>query len=386
MSYLKLPIETNPDAIEEALYDLYSTAFPGWEPTAGDPLVWIAKWGAAQVTDLASLASDVSGEVFHDFGRLVVGLSPIEAAPALAEATFVAVDDAGYTIPAGTQIEVATSGDEAVGFETVADATINPGSTTVTGVELRALVDGSEANGVTGVATSVDSFYWIDSITLTTTSSGGVDAENPDTYRNRLAAEVQVLTAVPVLPRDVEVLSRRVAGVGRATALDGYNPADSTFDNERMVTVAVVDAAGEALGTPTKDEVDALLQARREINFVFNVIDPTYNTVKVDVDAVSMPGYDPAAVDAAIVAALNAYLSPANWGGPISLDQDPATWRNKTTVRRFDLIALVDNVPGVDYVTGLTLALEADVLGSANVTLTGAAPLPRPGTITVDVT
>jgi hypothetical protein len=97
----------------------------------------------------------------------------------------------------------------------------------------------------------------------------------------------------------------------------------------------------------------------------------------------ALAGYDPAAVEASVEAAIAAYLSPAGWGIPAN---DPLGWETDTIVRRFELISLVDRAAGVDYVTALTLAKGADALGTADVTLDGAFALPQAGAINATVT
>lgn len=483
-SFYELQVTTNPEEDLEAFVAEMQAAFPGWEPSEGNLEYWIARWAAEQKADEAELIVDVSGEVFHRFGTEILGLPPISAAAATADATFTLTDDDGHTIPEGTQLEVVV-GDTHYGFATTAELIVANGDTAGT-VEVSALVEGEEANSITGTVEMIDSLTFVDSVALDAAPSGGVDAEDPDDYRDRLKAELGLLTPRPILPADVEVMARRVAGVDRAVAIDGhdigvdevqsiiatggtagtftltysgqttaaiaYNAAAAavqtalealsniavgdvtvtggplpdtavvvTFtgtlaktdvatmtvtdsitdgtaavtvvtagvapseDNEKTLSVAVVDENGAALSTEIKDEVATLLEAEREVNFIFYVIDPTLNPIAVDVDLVARPGFDVAGVDAAVVQAITDYLDPANWGLPAENDNAPGGWRNQTTVRRFELITLVENIDSVDYVTALQLVAEGGSLGTADVTLSGAAPLAQAGTITVDV-
>lgn len=122
----------------------------------------------------------------------------------------------------------------------------------------------------------------------------------------------------------------------------------------------------------------------RELTFIFNVIDATYTDVDVDAPATALAGFDTSIVEDSIVAAISDYLSPANWGIP-SGDSTRKLWRNVTTVRRNELIALVNSVEGVDYVGNLRLALGGDPLGTVDITLDGPAALSRPGDVTATV-
>ena len=121
------------------------------------------------------------------------------------------------------------------------------------------------------------------------------------------------MTPRPILPQDFAVLARDIAGVERATAIDGYNPADQTTNNERMVTVAVVDADGEALNATIKQQVDDYLESLREVNFIVHVVDPNYTTIDVTFNVKAIPGYTASELEAATEAAIANYLSPANW-------------------------------------------------------------------------
>ena len=80
------------------------------------------------------------------------------------------------------------------------------------------------------------------------------------------------------------------------------------------------------------------------------------------------PGYTTAEVDAAVTAALEAFLSPDTW-----------PW--EATVRRNDLIALIEGVEGVAYLTAGHPTTPA-----ADVALSGAAPLADAGTINITAT
>lgn len=148
---------------------------------------------------------------------------------------------------------------------------------------------------------------------------------------------------------------------------------------ERAVTVIVVDEAGQPCSSLVKNTVDALLQARRETNFVVAVTDPRYRAVDVTFTARRLDGYDSADVEAAAEAAVAEYLSPAAWG--VQGDQQEPSWAAQTHVRVNELIAVIDRVAGVHYVSALTVNG-----GSADVLLPRPGGLPTAGTITGTIT
>ena len=172
-----------------------------------------------------------------------------------------------------------------------------------------------------------------------------------------------MLSPRPILPNDFAVLALDVPGVARAVAIDGYNPSTGTYNNERMVTVAVTDAQGEVVSAEIKSAVAASLDVKREVNFAVHVIDPTYVTVDVNATIKAQNGYDPAAVATAATQAVTAFLQPYSWH-----------WTN--TLRYNQLLAVLAQVPGVLYVDNINTPSEDLYLGSA-------ASLVRPGQISV---
>jgi len=240
---------------------------------------------------------------------------------------------------------------------------------------------GPAANGLAaGPLTLVDNLAFVSSIVSTAVSTGGVAAETQAAYLSRLSGELALLAPRPIIPSDFSALARNQPGVARATTLDGYNPAGGTSNNPRMVTVACVDAAGNALTAGAQGAVSAALQAQREVNFVVNVVAPSYTSVDVSAQIVATRGANINTVQAAAQAALAAFLNPASWGGP------PPAWMNNTTVRYLSVAGLLADLPGVGYIQGIQLAVTGNTMLAQDVQLVGAIPLPRPGNIGVNVT
>lgn len=382
--YIGYPIETNPDDLAQDAFDYISANVPDWEPHDGQFEVWLIEALSQMAAEARDVASDVPVTIFRYFGASILNLPPIDAAAASVNSTWTMVDTAGYTIEEGTVVGIPSAG-ELIPFEVDADVTIAPGSasTPAGSVVLRAQVEGEEANGLSGTPELIDTNDDVTSIALVGSTSDGVDAEEDAAYLARLAAELQLLTPRPILPQDFAVLARRVAGVDRATAIDGYNPTGPLTNQERTVSVAVIDEDGEAVSTAVKNEVDALLEAEREVNFDVFVIDPTYTIIDVNVTVMMYAGWDSADVDARVGEALAEYLSPANWGLPVT--GETREWTNVQTVRHTELISEADRVEGVHYVDSLTFGVQGGTISTGNTALNGAAALPRPGTINVTV-
>lgn len=389
-NYIEFQFSTDPSELWQDAVDYIKDRVPGWEPSEGSFINIQLEAESNMAAEVRDIGAVMPKAAFRAFGAKIINIPPADEAFATVPSTWTAKDNAGYTIIAGTLVAIPIDGSSNAGFEVVDDVTIPAGSTATAAGEviLQAVLPGSQATDLGGVGVLVDvvdSVAFVDNVALTAATSGGVDAEDDDAYLDRLSDELRLLTPRPILPEDFAVLARNTVGVGRAVALDGYNPADDTYNNERMVTVAVVDIDGNNLTMPIKDAVSASLEAQREINFIVNVIDPTHTSIDVTFNAVAYTGWDAPEVQGRAVAAIEQYLDPSTWG-TISGTGEAPQWSNVNKVRYLELTTVLNNVPGLDYVTGLTFAATGDPLATADVDLPGPIPLPFAGTTNGTVT
>lgn len=374
MAYQGIPTVTDPNVIAQNALAYLAANIPGWNPSDQDLETWMIlalAFMLGQSRDVASIQPD---DIFSNWGTKILGLPTIEAAPATIVGTFTAIDAAGYTLPAGTHIAWAVTGDTLVAFTLDADCTVAPGAPGNISPQFTATAatPGSASNGFgPGAMVLIDTYAFVASVAAGAASSGGVDAETSSAYLNRLVSAAQLQSPRPILPQDFAALATSVAGVYRALGINGYNPADGTSGNVRMVAVAVVDADGAALSGAIKANVSAFLQAMREVNFIVNVIDPSFTALAIVYEIHVTTGYDPAAVLASVDAALLAALSPGTWGGGGLV---PPTWDpTATTVRYLQVARIIEDVAGVDHIIAGTLTLNG---AAADVALAGEAPLP----------
>ena len=71
---------------------------------------------------------------------------------------------------------------------------------------------GAQGSGLSGTATLLDTLSgtdWIESITVSGMTAGGLDGEDDETYLNNLSAELQLLSPRLILPGDFELFGRR---------------------------------------------------------------------------------------------------------------------------------------------------------------------------------
>ncbi|MCW3040938.1 MAG: hypothetical protein JWM31_2843 [Solirubrobacterales bacterium] len=374
--YVPLPQAENvpsPDDLQQLAFAYMADRVPGWVPTEGMPEARLIEAVALMAYEVAVLTGAVPSAIFRYFGRSILELPSIDPSSASVDGVVTMKDNAGYTLPAGTIFGLRRTGDQLYAFRVAQDVIVPPGSTTGP-VTLVAVLTGLDTSGLTGPVEFIDAVSYVArtvtagveyaSISLNSVTTSGVDGESDADYQDRLRTELTTLAPRLILPADAEIFARRIPGVARAVALDGLNPDDGSTNNARYLTVAVVDAAGEAVSSLVKAAVDADLQARREATFIVRVIDPTYTTLDVRFTAVTFQGFDPVTVQAAAVAAVQSYLSPATWGQtPYGQQQD---WKQQTSVRYWELIAVLNSVAGLNYVTSLTVGKRQMVTASAS--------------------
>jgi Baseplate J-like protein len=170
-----------------------------------------------------------------------------------------------------------------------------------------------------------------------------------------------------------------------ATATGVTATVGGTLGNERTVTVGVTLADGTATNSDTKTALQTWLESLREVNFIVDVIDPTYTPVYVTTEVHLYAGFDPTATGLAVQAAIMQFLSPTNFGLPPF--SDVTAWLSGTTVYYSRLLAVIQNVPGVDYVVDgyPKVGLGSSPTGTADLVLPGPLGLPTSTTSTVSV-
>lgn len=393
-SFIELPVELNGAALKSEIFAVMEEAFPGWEPNPNNPETWLIEGMVDRLTiPLAQMTADVAAEIFNAFGEQIVKVLPIEATPATVKSTWTMVDKKGYAIKVGTQVNVPTSGNTGEGFRVVNEVVVPKESlsTEAGGVLLEAIEPGTGANGLSGEAKLEDTLNYIaveGGIMLVGESTGGTEAEEPSAYLDRLAETMRTLAPRPIIPTDVEILARNIPGVERAVALDMYNPETdppeepSKWLSERTCSVAVCDSEGEPCSELVKAAVLADLEARREVNFVFKVLDGTYTTIAAHYKVVPRAGFAQATADEATKAALEDLLAPNKFG--VDQSGDLRSWNNQTVLRYQDLVTVVSNLQSVDHYTVLKVAKEGSELkANTDIALAGPAALTKPGKIEI---
>jgi hypothetical protein len=379
-------LATDERVIAEEVFDSLVTRSPGWVAHDGNLDVWIIEAFARAAAEIRGQVADVPDAIFATYGVEVLGIPIAPPRPATGTSIWTAVDELGYRIPAATQFTLARTGDDLVAFEVLEAAEIPRDETQVAGVRIRALEDGVDGNGLRGEGEIVDPLAWVESIVVDPPTTNGFDGQSMFDYLREIVGLLRMIALRPVLPGDFALLALRVPGVGRAIAMDLYDPATDTWGHERTITLVVTDPNGQRCPQPVKDEVKATLQALRETTFLVNVIDAKYQPVDVSYEVTAFAEQNPDVVQAACDEQLTAALSPANYrlgttspaitGGEVIPPPRPGEQPGRRFVRRNDTIGLLDRSRGVDWVDDVELDGQ-----HGDVELGSPTTLPQPGTI-----
>lgn len=301
--------------------------------------------------------------------RHIMGLLGVEktaGAPAFGKARFHFTTGAStVTIPAGTILRYNDGPGDPLEFTTTQELVRLTAESVVGEVEIRATTNGTNHNGVpAGTLLNTDGTYLlrVERIEVSEETRAGEDPETDESFDRRARAVLARQNTTLVLPTQVReaVLSR--PEVGRAVVLDRYNP-DTGTETPGHVTVATTDTTGLPLPTDTRDALQQWVTSQMLSSLVVHVVDPTYTDVDVTVSVTAAGGWDFYDVENGVRAALEGFL-------------DPLAWPWWGTITRNDFVGAIDDVPGVARVTGVP----------EDVPLAGVAPLPRLGTVTVNVT
>jgi hypothetical protein len=337
--------------------------------------------GATEIMLIESLALEISEGVVA-VNRLpgavietLLHLAQVDkdyGAPAFATATITLGDTLGHTIPGGTRLYLPLADGSAVTFLVEPpNVTVAPGDDTAV-LNLVSSEYTDRANGMPILSTLVpaDPLPFIERVQLASTVVDGRSAESDAEWRDRGVARLSRLSDALVVPRHFEAAALERPEVGRALALDNYDPTvgPSPGDNPGHVTVAVLGDDGTALSSPAKAAIDTALEERAAAMLQVHVIDISIQAITTVSTVVALPGFDHATVETAVEDAVDQYF-------------DPLTWTYGQTIYHNEMVSLIDRVPGVDRV--VTVTVDGS---SGDVALTNASTVPDASVTTITVT
>ncbi len=227
--YVRPPLQTNPAEVVAGMVAGMQARVPGWQPIQGATDTAIIEVQGFQNAIIAGQASGTFDNIFAVAGNSLFGIEPDIATYAVADSTWTLTAEAtalGGTIEAGSEVKVQVTATEAIGFMVAEDVIVAPGAgvSGVGEVPLVALVAGAEGSGLTGTALKVTPLDFIASIEIEGISQGGQDAEEWETYLDRMTRRLRRLTFGIVRAEDAEDAARDVDGVARVLVIDNFVP------------------------------------------------------------------------------------------------------------------------------------------------------------------
>src|SRR4051812_5388929 len=130
-NYIYDPIETDPDALQQAAFDYIQTRWPNWVPDDGNLEAWLIAACARMVAEARDVAADVPISIFRYFGVSIMGIPYIDATPSTVGSTWVlSSNPAGRTIVSGTLVSIDDADGNPVPYEVVSDRALSTGTLT----------------------------------------------------------------------------------------------------------------------------------------------------------------------------------------------------------------------------------------------------------------
>jgi uncharacterized phage protein gp47/JayE len=348
--YDKQPEDVYADAIRYA-----QAALPEWSPVSGSVEDAILQATSTMTADLIGAINRLPSGLVEVLLKLF-GVTRNAGVRATGAVWFEAVDDSGYTIPAGTRVGYldGTDIDDPIlyTFDTDEALSIPQGQTaasvTITAAlnnEYPALQDGEALQLITPVPS-------VDLVTMAGDLEVGADAESDTEYFARAIAKLHSYTAALVLPTQFEqYILATYTDVYRAKAYSRVNPANNAFidpPENGYVTIYVSRVGGASLSAGAATVIEEDLANRSTAGLNINVEPATVVEVEIATTVTMKSGFTAAEVEDAVLEAIDQYVHPDYW------DWSPAVYYN-------ELISLIDHVEGVDRVTELTIeGLSAD--------------------------
>jgi hypothetical protein len=362
--YVGPDLEVDETATLQTALDAFASLIPGWKPRTSSHEYGIMAAASRLAVEQRLALIAATDAIWASYGERVLDFPPNPALSATATLVFALTGAAvtpGFVIRAGTTAALTAPDGTVVSFSTDVDVTAAAGATTAS-ANATALTPGVVGNNLSGTCdldTTVPTQNGVSilSVSITTPSAGGSDKETTDSYNNRLVTRARLQSEVPIQPADFAAIAMLNLAVARALAIDLYDPVANTYGHPDTNTVVLQGYDGGPVATQTLNDVDADLQARREVGWVSNTMQVTVVPLVFAVTVTKRTGAADVDVTAAVNAAVKAWANPLTWGSP-DRPTDPA-WRIVDKVRLNDLLGAVYKADGVAFVESATIAGSA---------------------------
>ena len=360
------------EILEESLTQARAL-LPAWTPRVGEIETTLLEATAYQTANLSNAANRLPGSTVETLLKLFsVTRSNGVKATATIDVTF--TDTQGYTIPVSTPMAFFGSDGGVFVYLLDAEATVASGSSTLTGLAVTAQAVGigynTPSNG--GVLQVLATLPYVTVVTLASKPLGGLDAETDTEFFTRAINTLTGYSSTLATESQLSsyVLSTYVGTVFRVKAYNMRRYADrdvQTSGNAAAGThsgYVLLSVAGENTNTYPQSVNDANVAASDIATISTDVASRTQTGLTIEVHNAELVGvgvtcevYKLASaasgtVSGAVQTAIEAYL-------------DADAWDWSRVVRVNEIISLLDNVTGVDYVKSVVLTLPEETVAAA---------------------
>ena len=351
--------------LEESLTQA-KALLPEWTPRVGEIETTLLEATAFQTANLANAANRLPGATVETLLKLH-GVTRSNGVKATATVAFTFADNYGHTIPALTPVGYFGPAGATFVYLLDADATVGAGSTSLTGVAVTAQAIGTGYNTPSN-GSALQTLSVLPYVTITTLDSkptGGLNAETDAEFFNRAVTVLKSYSTVMVTEDQLRayVLANYTGTVYRVKAYNMRRYAD-----RNMVTgggshtgYVLLSVAGENVNGYSRSIEDATVSAADISSITTDVVSKTATGLTIEINnaeliavGVACEVYKTASaasgtVSAAVQVALETYF-------------DADAWDWERIVRVNEVISLLDNVTGVDYVKTVALSLPEETV------------------------
>lgn len=358
--------DKSPTDIYDAAIATLQARITDWVPTATNIEVMLMEAFAIEVGETLFTLNRIPGNMIR-YLLTLYGVVPDPGSAPSVTVTFTTQDTSGYVVPGNTELALLLANGEYMSFFTDIDLVISTPDTEGT-VSATATTYSDIANGISSGTDieMVDSVTGVVSAVTASIVAGGASPETEAEWTARGVQRLQRLSDTLVIPDHFVQAALEDPSVVRANAIDNWNSEGEGDPGDDPGYIAVVVYGDDApLSSEDKTALQASLELRSATNLIITVIDPTVTDVDITATIAVESAYTEATVIANVEARLTEYLSPNTW-----------PWTG--TVRYNELISIIDQVAGVDYVATLTAP-------ASDIVIDDGATLVRANTLTITV-
>jgi hypothetical protein len=372
--YVDLTIfDENPVTI---LNDMLTTGrglLPEWQPQVGQIEVVLAEAFAVRSAEVVNAINRIPAATTEVLLQLF-GLTRSDGVKATATLSLTFTETA--TLPAGTEflyVNAVTGVSYIFTLDEDASLTVTAPAETATGTfAITAQTVGTAYNfsaDGNSLALLARTATFLESASFSVSPSGGKNAETDTEYFSRGVTLLASYTSAATTANQIKyytsgnkTYANRVGVFNRRRYRDRDTTANSYGFHDGSVLVAVGQTVSNAASATQELTVSASnlndlyesLDERTPSGLTIDVMSAELAEIDVTATVQKKTGFTASTVQTAITNALKAYIEPNTW------DFD------HSTVRRNEIIALIDGVEGVDYVSSLTMNGKS-LVGSDNV-------------------